>query len=147
MRHLWACGSEGCHGTEVQRALEPEHPLALTTILTTLDRLLAKGIVRRERGGKAYLYWAVFSEDQLQQRIVEGIMERLIAQFPKAVAAYFAQQGQVGEAAQSELHDLVRRVEAATAEPDDSMLDAQPHEVDTRHSGENKHGREDKHGH
>jgi len=114
MRHIWACGSEGCQGTEVQRALNPDHPLALTTVLTTLDRLLAKGIVRRDREGKAYRYWAMLSEEQLQQRIVDGVMDRLIAQFPKAVAAYFAQQGLATDENTSDLSDLARRVEAAS---------------------------------
>jgi len=113
MRHIWACGSEGCQGTDVQRALDPDHPLALTTILTTLDRLLTKGIVRRDREGKAYRYWAVWSEEQLQQRIVEGVMDRLIAHFPKAVAAYFAQQGWGANEDQSDLSALARQVEAA----------------------------------
>lgn len=126
MRYIWACSPEGCQGTDVQRALEPEHPSALTTILTTLDRLLTKGIVRREREGKAYRYWAVYSEEQLQQRIVEGVMDRLIAQFPKAVAAYFAQQGRAGDETESDLSDLARRVGAAGNRLDASASDAQP---------------------
>lgn len=115
MRHVWACGTDGCQGTDVQRALEPEHPSALTTVLTTLDRLLNKGIVRREREGKAYRYWAVFSEEQLQQRIVEGVMDRLIAQFPGAVAAYFAQQRVPARGSDTDFGDLAHRVEAAGA--------------------------------
>jgi predicted transcriptional regulator len=93
MRHIWNCGLTGCQGIDIQRELDGERPIAVTTVLTTLDRLLNKGIVRREREGKAYRYWALLSEDQLQQRIVEGVMGNLIANFPKAVATYFAQKG------------------------------------------------------
>lgn len=117
MRHVWACGPHGCQGMDVQRALNPEHPLALTTVLTTLDRLLAKGIVQREREGKAYRYRPLLSEEQLQQRIVDGVMDRLIAQFPKAVAAYFAQQGAAQDENADDLSDLVQRVESATKDP------------------------------
>jgi len=114
MRHIWGCGTAGCQGTDVQRALDHEHPLALTTVLTTLERLLSKGILRREREGKAYRYFALLSEDDLQRRIVEGVMDKLIAQFPKAVAAYFAQQdtNPQGEG-QEALLELARRVERA----------------------------------
>lgn len=113
MRHIWACGPTGCQAADVQRALQDEHPSALTTILTTLDRLLTKGIVRRERDGKAYRYWAIYSEGQLQQRIVAGVMDRLMAQFPQAVAAYFAQQALSSETTANTLNDLTRRVQAA----------------------------------
>lgn len=112
MRHVWACGPDGCQGADVQQSLERERPVALTTVLTTLDRLLHKGILRRARDGKAYRYWAVFSEEQLQQRIVEGVLGRLIAQFPKAVASYFAQQGVAAPDADA-LADLARRVKDA----------------------------------
>jgi len=128
MRHIWSCGDTGCLGGDVQAALEEERPVALTTVLTTLDRLLAKGILRRARDGKAYRYWALLSEEQLQQRIVDGMLDRLIAQFPKAVAAYFAQQPAVpSEAAPDALSTLARRVEAL------SRVETKPAEEEARH--------------
>ena len=92
MRQVWPCGSHGCLAAEVLKALDTERPLALTTVLTTLDRLKEKGILTREREGKAYRYRAALTESELQQRIVSGVLGDLIAQFPQAVAAYFAQQ-------------------------------------------------------
>jgi predicted transcriptional regulator len=91
MRHVWACGEVGCLAQEVLKALESERSIALTTILTTLDRLHDKGILAREKEGKAYRYRAAVSEDALQERIVAGVLGDLLAQFPKAVAAYFAE--------------------------------------------------------
>ena len=93
MRHVWNCGPEGCPAVEVQQVLERERPTAITTVLTTLERLRDKGILVRERAGKAYRYRAAITEEQLQRRIVEGVLNDLIAQFPGAVAAYFTQQG------------------------------------------------------
>src|SRR5690348_4105922 len=75
MRCLWECGDADCGAAEVQQRLTAkERPVALTTVLTTLDRLHDKGIVRRERTGKAYRYAAALSEEQLQQRIVAGVL-------------------------------------------------------------------------
>lgn len=110
MHHIWACGGAGCQGSDVQRALDSDRPVAITTVLTTLDRLLAKGILRREREGKAYRYWPLLTEAELQQRIVEGVMDRLIAQFPKAVAAYFAGQGAPSDINDEALSDLAQQV-------------------------------------
>ena len=107
MRYVWTCGEAGCLAADIQRALEKEQPVALTTVLTTLDRLLQKGIVRREREGKAHRYGASVTEPELEQRIVAGVLDNLIARFPRAVATYFSQAG--GEHAS--LPDLAQRVE------------------------------------
>lgn len=114
MRLIWDCGEVGCLGLEVQRAQAPNHPVALTTVLTTLDRLLDKGILRREREGKAYRYWAALSEDELQRRIVGGVLDRLIAQFPRAVAAYFVQQKSAKDVS---LLELVQQLQTADPVP------------------------------
>ena len=119
MQHIWACPHDGCLAADVQQALDRVRPLALTTVLTTLNRLHKKGILRRERIGKAYRYWAMVNEDQLQQRIVEGVLSNLIAQFPKAVAAYFAQQSAPdvsGPGDAGKLADLAERVAALKSE-------------------------------
>ena len=122
MRLIWDCGEAGCLGLYVQRAQDSDHPVALTTVLTTLDRLIDKGILRREREGKAYRYWAVLSEDALQQRIVGGVLDRLIAQFPRAVAAYFVQQENTGSVPLSE---LARRLELGGFVPDEETPEAE----------------------
>lgn len=138
MRHVWDCGADGCQGTDVQQALDRERPVALTTILTTLDRLRDKGIVRREREGKAYRYWPLLSEEQLQERIVTGVMDRLIAQFPKAVAAYFVQQGLAGQEADAAgLSDLARRVETIRS----VQQGEEPHQAQGESEAENNDGR------
>ncbi|MDQ2731581.1 MAG: BlaI/MecI/CopY family transcriptional regulator [Armatimonadota bacterium] len=112
MRQIWTCGQRGCQGSDVQRALESEKPVALTTVLTTLERLIEKGILYRKREGRAFRYWALLSEDQLQERIVDGVLSNLIARFPRAVAAYLVQQGFSTTAAEPDaLATLARRVE------------------------------------
>ncbi len=123
MRHVWDCGADGCQGTDVQQAL---------------DRLRDKGIVRREREGKAYRYWPLLSEEQLQERIVTGVMDRLIAQFPKAVAAYFVQQGLAGQEADAAgLSDLARRVETIRS----VQQGEEPHQAQDESEAENNDGR------
>ena len=91
MNQGWTNGEMGYLAADIQSALSVAHNVALTTVLTTLDRLLQKGIVTREREGKAYRYHAAVTEQQLEQRIVTGVLNNLIARFPKAVATYFSQ--------------------------------------------------------
>lgn len=114
MRRVWDCGPHGCLAAAIQDALAAESPVALTTVLTTLDRLFDKGILVREKEGRAYRYRAALTEAQLQQRIVDGVLGDLIAQFPQAVAAYFAQSGRDVPP----LDDLARRVAEAETKGD-----------------------------
>ena len=138
MRHLWSCGPEGCSAAEVQNALKNERSLALTTILTTLDRLVEKGIVRREEGKRPYRFSPGLSEDQLERRIVESILGGLIAQFPKAVATYFTQKGFADADMRHEtveaLEQLAARIEAMDSPPPSESHDDAPPD-----SGVNEH--------
>lgn len=56
---LWAAESPLSPG-DVQAALGSQ--LAYTTVMTTLSRLFEKGLVMRERAGRAYLYRPVTEE-------------------------------------------------------------------------------------
>ncbi len=107
MREVWGCGESGCLAADLQQTLGKEQATAITTVLTTLDRLLNKGIVRRDKEGKAYRYFAAITEAELETRIVSGVLDGLIARFPKAVATYFSQIGD----SDADLTILTRRVE------------------------------------
>lgn len=62
MDHLWAAAAAG--GTaypgatvrDVLEKLEGEREIAYTTVMTVLDRLAKKGMVTRERDGRAWRY-------------------------------------------------------------------------------------------
>ena len=111
MRRVWDCGPAGVLGSDIHGDLDKTRPIALTTVLTTLDRLRDKGILRRERDGKAYRYWATVAENELQQRIVGGVLDRLIAQFPSAVAAYFSQETSANKSDETAtLTELARQI-------------------------------------
>ncbi len=107
MQEVWGCGETGCLAADLQQTLGKEQAIAITTVLTTLDRLLNKGIVRRGKEGKAFRYFAAVTEAELEARIVSGVLDSLIARFPHAVATYFSQAGE----GSADLSELARRVE------------------------------------
>ena len=57
--------------------------LAITTVLTVLDRLRRKGLVRRERSGRAHLYQASVS----REAYVADLMVEALGQAPDRSAA------------------------------------------------------------
>lgn len=52
-----------------------ERPLAYTTVMTTLDRLYKKGLLRREKAERAFLYAPVLSRRQWQRRRAAEFLE------------------------------------------------------------------------
>jgi predicted transcriptional regulator len=60
-----------------------QRELAVTTVLTVLDRLRRKGLVRRERDGRAHRYQASVSREDY----VAGLMLEALGQAPDRSAA------------------------------------------------------------
>ncbi|HEV7502229.1 MAG TPA: BlaI/MecI/CopY family transcriptional regulator, partial [Vicinamibacteria bacterium] len=69
---------------EVQGALDGTS--AYTTVMTVLDRLYKKGILERVRQGRAFVYSAAASSDQLQSSMAMGLLGRLLGRGSKAAA-------------------------------------------------------------
>jgi len=90
MHVVWSQAGELSVG-EVHAALPADTPLAYNTVKTTMERLAEKGILTRSREGKAYLYQATISREALERRIISAALDRLVEQFPQAVASFFAQ--------------------------------------------------------
>ena len=62
------------------RSVQPSFPrLAYTTLMTTLDRLYRKGVLRRFRLGRAFGYEPRCSRDELFGQMVSGQVADLIA--------------------------------------------------------------------
>jgi predicted transcriptional regulator len=52
-----------------------DHAVAYTTAMTVMDRLFKKGVLDRERVGRAYVYSAAASSEQLQSSLVMGLLQ------------------------------------------------------------------------
>ena len=53
-------------------------PIAYTTVMTTLDRLFKKGVLVRRRSGRAFLYSAAVTRQQLQAQIAGRVLAGLL---------------------------------------------------------------------
>ncbi|MFC5288427.1 BlaI/MecI/CopY family transcriptional regulator [Actinokineospora guangxiensis] len=61
---LWQSG-EPATVREVHEALLPQRQLAYTTVMTTLQRLAKKGLVRQDAGDRAHRFSAIATRDEL----------------------------------------------------------------------------------
>ena len=61
------------------RDLRPElKGLAYTTVMTTLDRLYKKGLLRRQKAGRAFLYSTRVTPHELQQTLSQRLIGWLL---------------------------------------------------------------------
>ncbi len=85
LKALWRLG-EG-RVRNVQQALQAEHKLAYTTVLTVLDRMARKGLVQRRLVGRSFVYTPGISREALRRTAVhelvrsyfDGSQEELLA--------------------------------------------------------------------
>ena len=74
---LWLRGE--ATGKEIFAEIRQSRNIAVTTVLTVLERLAKKGIVRRSKGESVYVYVPAFTKaeftDMVSQEVMKGIMD------------------------------------------------------------------------
>ena len=88
MNALWRLGEATVR--DIHGALEPTRPRAYTTIMTILDRLAQKGVVERQKAGRAWLYKAHLSADQARARAVVRLVEGFFQGSTEALASHLS---------------------------------------------------------
>ena len=73
LRALWTL-QEG-NVRAVQEVVSQTRPLAYTTIMTVLDRLVRKGILLRRKVGRAFVYVPQSTRDAMRRAAVRELLE------------------------------------------------------------------------
>jgi predicted transcriptional regulator len=94
---------------KVHESLEREQALAYTTVLTVLDRLFDKGLVAREKDGKAFVYWPVLTrEAYLGERAARMLTELEVPVQRDVLMAFLDSAEHADPAVLSELSALIQ---------------------------------------
>lgn len=62
-------------------------PAAYTTVMTTLDRLFKKGVLSREASGRAFLYSAAVTREELQASIASRVLAGVLRERTNTTSA------------------------------------------------------------
>lgn len=95
---------------DVHNTLNTSHPIAYTTVMTTLGRLTDKGLLRRIEDQPAHRYSAVVSRDQYATSTVKSVVDWLLGHFPDPAVAYFIDR------VEDEDDEVIDRLRAAIEE-------------------------------
>ena len=105
---LWSRDTPAC-----VRDIQPQFPgVAYTTLMTTLDRLFRKGILEREKNGRAFYYCPTGSQQQLISQLAGSTFATLLpgdaASVRPIMSMFVDTVGQRDHALLDELEELVR---------------------------------------
>lgn len=87
MEVLWE--EKALSGRAIHEKLSQQRPLALTTILTVLERLIKKGLVRKVAGEKVYFFQANFSRQQWEAEVSRQLLLQALKLSPQTVFSTF----------------------------------------------------------
>ena len=99
MRALWRLGQGGVE--DVRQTLRPRQRGAYTTVQTVLNRLADRGLLGRERQGKAILYTPKISETDYYSRSVRQALASASDDARRSALAHL-----VGDMAPEELDEI-----------------------------------------
>ncbi len=94
--------------SDVLAVLEKQRDIAYTTVMTTVNRLYDKGLLRRERDGKRYLYSPELTRDEFLSSTAREVLEQAVGGHQAmAMLAEKVSKASVGEL--DELEALIQR--------------------------------------
>jgi predicted transcriptional regulator len=108
MAVLWQRPDVTVH--DVMEAIAWDKPLAYTTVMTVLNRLVEKGFARRELKGRAARYWPAIERAAARRSALQRVVDRFYGGLRgEAVAELLAGSGELSDDELSVLEELVRR--------------------------------------
>jgi len=73
MAHVWR-SEDAVTVRDVLGVLRDDRPLAYTTVMTVMDHLHTKGLLHRQRVGRAYAYRAARSREEHEAELMQDVL-------------------------------------------------------------------------
>jgi predicted transcriptional regulator len=116
LRALWTLGEGAVK--DVREAVCASRPLAYTTIMTVLERLVRKGRLVRRKAGRAYVYVPSASREEMRQVAVRELLDGFFDGSESQLAAFLAGPGWRGKASAAVVGGNIALAPAVEAEPE-----------------------------
>lgn len=112
MEVLWTKGESS--GREVFERIKDSRDIALTTVLTVIERLVKKGLVNKEKGDSTYIYKPVSSKEEFSRNVSKDVFKRVMQMSSSDAVASFVDI--VANVDPKELDRLSKLIEAKKKE-------------------------------
>jgi predicted transcriptional regulator len=111
LRLVWQ--HQPCTERQISDLVQEQRSVARTTVLKTMQRLEAKGLLARVHDESPIRFRAVQDEKHLVPTLVDRFVERVLGGSPGPLLAYFADSGKLSEADLKTLRAIARKIAAA----------------------------------
>ncbi|MDX1509961.1 MAG: BlaI/MecI/CopY family transcriptional regulator [Nitriliruptorales bacterium] len=101
---------------DVHEQLARSRKIAYTTVMTTMSRLAAKGLLAKDSSGLAHVYSARVSRENFARDTIQSVMAWLLDRYPQSAVSYLAEVvDDVDDVTLESLRDAVARRRAEEA--------------------------------
>ena len=111
LRLVWQ--HQPCTERQVSDLVQEQRSVARTTVLKTMQRLEAKGLLSRLPNESPVRFRAVQDEKHLVPTLVDRFVERVLGGSPGPLLAYFAESGKLSEKDLKALRAIAQRIASA----------------------------------
>lgn len=118
MEIIWLRGKADVAVSEVHSILEARRDLAYTTVMTTMTRLHAKGLLSRRKDGRRYVYQAAMTEAEFIETMTREVLSSLPAVGQQTAIAMLVEQVAQADASQLDAIEAIIRARRAEASDD-----------------------------
>jgi predicted transcriptional regulator len=116
MRVMWEIGRP-VPARQVHERIAREHAVAVHTVITVLNKLVEKGLLRREKRDDLLHFEATLTEEEFRAHASRQVIEGILSFGPDAVTASFVDV--LAERDPGQLAELARLIERRMKEPRD----------------------------
>jgi BlaI family penicillinase repressor len=109
LKTLWDSGPAEL--AEICARLREKRPVATTTVATMLGVMLEKGLVKRSRGPRGYVWRARRSRQATATGLLGKLMDRVFEGSALRLVAHLLAEGRLSERERRQILDLLRETE------------------------------------
>jgi BlaI family penicillinase repressor len=110
LQQIWAAEDNSTVNNIIDAWPESKKP-GYTTILKTLQKMEAKGVVGHKQEGKKYSYFSKISKDKITKKRLGTIIDRMFSGDKASFAEYFIHSNQFDKDELRELKKLIAKKE------------------------------------
>lgn len=112
----------GCSVREIAVIMSEQRGLARTTILTVMQRLHAKGFLKRRKVGSLFRYTATGEQVQVVSDLIGQFVNKILGGSPAPFLAYLAGAKDLSEDQIAKLREIVDDLERDEGDSDDGKV-------------------------